>query len=234
MTLRHAGKTMGLFSRHKPLLIHKSENPPLVLRDITYNGDGILTVHNADFRNCRRFQESFEAAIAFDPDNPDLRGLEWRCHTVLWAANQALQREGCFVECGVNYGVLAKMILDYFWKDFRKRTFWLYDTWEDPKAWQAAQERFRYPAELIRGEVPHSLIPVEKVAYLSLDMNGVDAERGAIEFFYPRMVSGGVIYLDDYGWFRYKEQKKMFDTFFADKPETILQLPTGQGLIVKI
>jgi hypothetical protein len=46
-------------------------------------------------------------------------------------------------------------------------------------------------------------------------------------------VPGGIICLDDCGY-GFEGQKKMIDEFLADKPETVLQLASGQGLIVKV
>lgn len=47
------------------------------------------------------------------------------------------------------------------------------------------------------------------------------------------MVPGGLIVLDDYGWLGYRAQKEAEDAFFAERSYMVLELPTGQGLIVK-
>lgn len=56
--------------------------------------------------------------------------------------------------------------------------------------------------KLIKGSVPQSLssVPATKVAYLSIDMNNATPEIAAAEFFWPKMVSGGIIVLDDYAY----------------------------------
>jgi hypothetical protein len=64
-------------------------------------------------------------------------------------------------------------------------------------------------------------------------MNGSEPERAALEYFYDRVVSGGVIYFDDYGW-GYPELRKVVDNFFADKPEELLHFPSGNSIVVKI
>jgi predicted O-methyltransferase YrrM len=71
------------------------------------------------------------------------------------------------------------------------------------------------------------------VAYLSLDMNIAAPERAALEHFWPKLVRGGVIVLDDYGWAAYSEQKASMDEFAAAHGIQVCCLPTGQGLIVK-
>lgn len=76
-------------------------------------------------------------------------------------------------------------------------------------------------------------IPAEKVAYLSIDMNGSEPERIALEYYYSKMVPGGIIYFDDYGW-DYADLRKAIDKFLEDKPETLLHFPSGNSIIVKI
>ena len=53
-----------------------------------------------------------------------------------------------------------------------------------------------------------------------------------MEFFYPRMVPGGVMLTHDYSLLG--GVKKAFDEFFADKPEGIIELPTTQCMVVKL
>jgi hypothetical protein len=62
-------------------------------------------------------------------------------------------------------------------------------------------------------------------------MNCVAPEIAALEFFHPKMVKGGVIVLDDYGFPKHIHQKKAFDQFAVEKGISILALPTGQGII---
>jgi len=52
-------------------------------------------------------------------------------------------------------------------------------------------------------------------------------------FFYPRMVSGGIILFDDYGFITCPGAKTSVDRFFADKPEHPFYLPTGQAMVIK-
>ena len=74
----------------------------------------------------------------------------------------------------------------------------------------------------------------DKIAYLSIDMNCMEPEIAAAEFFWDRMVRGGLMILDDYGWARHVAQKQAFDSFAAARGTTVLSLPTGQGLLLKV
>jgi O-methyltransferase len=63
-------------------------------------------------------------------------------------------------------------------------------------------------------------------------MNSSEPERKALEHFYPKMLSGGIIYFDDYGW-GYPELRKVVDEFFSNKPEKLIHFPSGNSIIVK-
>ena len=54
------------------------------------------------------------------------------------------------------------------------------------------------------------------------------------EFIYPRLLKGGVLIFDDYGFRSCPGAKKAVDYFFRDKIEVPLILPTGQAIIFKI
>lgn len=189
----------------------------------------------------------------------DLR-IEWRVHTALWAASHAAQLAGDFVECGVNTGMMSLAICDYIDFNATGKNFWLFDTYNGIPSEQLSQsERDRglesdystsysecydlvkanfspYPnAHLVRGRVPESLsaVQIEKVAYLSLDMNIVAPEIAALEHFWPRLVSGAVVLMDDYGWEKHAEQRETMERFAVGQNCRILSVPTGQGILLK-
>ena len=86
----------------------------------------------------------------------------------------------------------------------------------------------------IKGSVPDSFLQgaPSKVAFLHLDLNSADAERGALEYLLPRMSKGGMVVLDDYGWSHYKAQKVVADEIFGAWGIPIVELPTGQGMAI--
>ena len=55
----------------------------------------------------------------------------------------------------------------------------------------------------------------------------------AIEHFWPKLSTGAMVVLDDYGWTRYEAQKETIDEFARSVGVEALTLPTGQGLLVK-
>ena len=38
---------------------------------------------------------------------------------------------------------------------------------------------------------------------------------------------------DDYGWLKYRDQHAVVEDFFSDRPDEVIALPTGQGLLVR-
>jgi O-methyltransferase len=86
-----------------------------------------------------------------------------------------------------------------------------------------------------KGVVPvvlHVIAP-ERIAFMHLDMNSPKAEAGALEMLFERVTPGGMIVFDDYGWVQFRQQKESADKFMAARGQLIVELPTGQGLMIK-
>lgn len=89
--------------------------------------------------------------------------------------------------------------------------------------------------KIVPGFLPQTLSSAkpEKIGFLHLDLNSAKAELDTVSNLYENLVSGATIILDDYGWSNFKKQKEVMDNFFAQHSQQVLELPTGQGLIVK-
>ncbi len=223
---------------------------------LTFAEDGLYTRTNCDFVNDERFIKSYNAAKSTQSWGRDIR---WRAYTIAWAAGKCSSLEGDFVECGVNRGGYAMMVVTYI--DFKnlKKNFYLLDTYNgiDKQFLTQSEEKKGAPLEgrysecyedvvetfkdfqnvkIVRGSVPETLprVDSQKIAFLSIDMNNSIPEIAAAEYFWDKVVSGGVIILDDYGWGGYHaEQKTAFDKFTEARGIKVFSLPTGQGLIFK-
>ena len=77
------------------------------------------------------------------------------------------------------------------------------------------------------------IVAPARIAFLHLDMNSPAAEIGALEVLFDRVAPGGIVVFDDYGWVLFRKQKKTADEFMAARGNVIMELPTGQGLMVK-
>ena len=188
------------------------------------------------------------------------KSLIWRLHVLTWAGTCALHVPGDFVECGVLRGFSSAVVCKYL--DFANvpKWFYLYDTFSGPaEQFSTAEERRKWSrhenlkdpnlvervrqtfapyrnVQIVQGAVPQSFsqaVP-EKIAYLHIDMNSAQAEVGALEYLYDRVSPGGMIVLDDFGWVCNFEQTVAELQFFKNRNVPILELPTGQGLILKV
>jgi macrocin-O-methyltransferase TylF-like protien len=88
---------------------------------------------------------------------------------------------------------------------------------------------------IVVGSVPDTLpqVTADKVAFLHLDMNCAGPEVAAAAHFWPKLVPGAFVLLDDYAYRGYRAQKLAMDAFALEKGVPVASLPTGQGLIVK-
>jgi O-methyltransferase len=220
-----------------------------------YFQDGLFTVHNSDFRQDPKFREAYR--LGKGTGSWGRQDVEWRAYICCWAAWHVRHKPGDFVECGVNRGGLSRAVMHYV--DFASlgKRFWLLDTYTGlvehlisqderrlgilpggyaPAYDQVVQTFGSFPAvKIVKGIVPDTLDQVtsESICYLSLDMNNAAPEIAAAEHFWEKLVSGGIIILDDYGWKKQINQKIAFDKFAKCRDIKILTLPTGQGLIIK-
>jgi O-methyltransferase len=86
-----------------------------------------------------------------------------------------------------------------------------------------------------KGVVPdvlHEIAP-QRIAFLHLDLNSPRAEVAALEFLLDRVTPGGIVVFDDYGWKHFQNHKEAIDRWLAARGQVILELPTGQGLMIK-
>ena len=223
---------------------------------VTYNQDGLTTVHNNGFMLAPDFIKAEAAGAA----TGSWSNIHWRVHTILWAASNCKNIEGDFVECGTNKGGYANAICNYL--DFKNcgKTFYLLDTFEGldaslltteekaagkkeyfSKAYTSCFEEVKktfssFPnVKLIKGSVPDTLpqVTCKKIAFLSIDMNNVNPEIAALDYFWDKLSKGGMIVLDDYAYVTYNLQYDAHNKWATQKGIKILSLPTGQGLIVK-
>ncbi len=177
-----------------------------------------------------------------------------RCCVVYSLACQARSLPGDFAECGVFNGglslLLARAIADV------GKTLYLFDSFEglptpdktrdsmDEGTFRSTSEdsvRKLLEPESTAVEVRFGWIPKtfyglddQQVAMVHVD---VDLYRGTLdccEHFYPRLVPGGVMVFDDYGFSGTRGTRLAVEEFFADKPEVPLVLPTGQAILFRL
>jgi len=186
--------------------------------------------------------------------------LQWRQWIVSYATRHAIEfaktDDYNFVECGVGDGFSSFFILREICgnkKTMNNYITHLYDSWDAMKKEDLLESELvnlgRYWNLYIdlakrnlsefknvsyhKGYIPQSFesLPVPPtIVYLLIDLNSAKPTLDTLEFFYPRLVKGGVILFDDYGWKGFEDTKRIVDEFLHNKPGMLLKLPTGQAI----
>lgn len=188
----------------------------------------------------------------------DLDILLWRHWNVAFCTKYVLKftktNNFNFVECGVASGMTAYFALSEL-KD-KSCTFHLYDSWSvmkseylfdtekehvgdyENQSLKNTKKNLELYSDKIKyyvGYIPETLddFAPNEIVYLHIDVNSAKTTKEILEFFYPRLVGGGVILFDDYAWIPYHETRKITDKFLHDKDGIMLILPTGQSIFFK-
>jgi hypothetical protein len=169
--------------------------------------------------------------------------------TVYSVARAQRTRPGDFAEVGVYKGASAKLISEAK----GDKPLRLFDTFEGlpPSSAKdrAVHRENQYACSMAsvqqylqgygnlsfhKGIFPDSArgVPEGRYSFCHFDVDWYEGTLGCLEYFYPRMVSGGVMLSHDYGLLAGVEAA--FTEFFADKPEGVIELPTTQCMVIKL
>lgn len=87
----------------------------------------------------------------------------------------------------------------------------------------------------IQGTIPtvFSLLELERIAFVHIDLNCAAPEAAALEYCWPQLSKGGLVLLDDYAYSGCSQQGDMLDKMAHRLKAEILTLPTGQSLLLK-
>ncbi len=86
-----------------------------------------------------------------------------------------------------------------------------------------------------KGWIPPVLagLPEARWSLVHVDVDLYEPTRACLEYFYPRMVTGGVIVCDDYGTPAFPGARRAWREFCEDAQLGFVALPTGQSVLVK-
>jgi hypothetical protein len=102
---------------------------------------------------------------------------------------------------------------------------------------QTVLQSFNHLIEYHVGMFPATaadISPSTKFSMVNLDMDVYQGTKSGLEYFYPKMVRGGMLVCHDYFAQSCPGVKKAVDEFFVDKPETIVDLWHSQIVVVKM
>lgn len=202
----------------------------------------------------------FTHATDFDQSNIDeLLWRHWIVsHAVQHAIEFTNCKEYNFVECGVGEGFSAFFALRYIVNNKKiNHNFFmhLFDAWSpmkkelllkseldnagkyanlDIKITKKNLLEFQKYTIYHQGYIPESFSKPpsspNSIIYLHIDLNSAKPTIDTLDFFYSKLVKGGIILFDDYGWAGYEDTKKAIDSYFSEKSGILMKLPTGQAI----
>jgi hypothetical protein len=72
----------------------------------------------------------------------------------------------------------------------------------------------------------------ERFSFVHSDVDIYESTKSVLEFFYPRMLPGGIIVSHDFAWA--PNLRRAFTEFLDARPEPLIELPGDQAMIVKL
>lgn len=184
-----------------------------------------------------------------------------RCYVLYTLAKQALNLSGTWYECGIYKGGSARMLARIL-QDIGHNRTWLrlFDTFTGMpqtdlcKDYHRANQFFETSLEHVikvvqssnpqippnidfrKGLIPETFQGLEndRIALCHVDLDIYRSISDCCGFVYPRLLIGGCMVFDDYGFPSCPGAREGVDAYFQQKPEIPLVLPTGQAIIIKL
>jgi O-methyltransferase len=209
--------TLGIYSRLELLILrgHKNRSTLSIIRRCRRQAESLISANEAFF--------------------------------LFSLARAQCELDGAMAELGVYQGSSAQIICEAK----QQRTLYLFDTFsglpEPARSETRMLRRGQFSArlaavrDLLRGysnvrfcpgTFPESARGVygERFSLVHLDADLYASTRAGLEFFYPRMVPGGIIIAHDYSTL--PGVMKAFAEFLTDRCEEVIELPSTQAMIV--
>ncbi|MBT5471769.1 MAG: hypothetical protein HOK41_14300 [Nitrospina sp.] len=222
-----------------------------------YNQDrGVLTHYLTTFRQDPKYIGAYAKGIELLANDPQSYN---RIHQAIWATSVAFGNEGDWIELGTGRGFTMSSTLMFHREKWNAGTknLWLVDTFspyqmdsesgvqvisgkrdqnycDDLEKLKTHFQEFNN-VNFLQGLVPDCLdkLKVEKISFLHIDLNAAKPEIEGLSLLWDRVVKGGIILLDDYGFPGRLDQHDAMNKFAVEHSLEIFQIPSGQGLIIK-
>ncbi|MFN2445712.1 MAG: TylF/MycF/NovP-related O-methyltransferase, partial [Vicinamibacterales bacterium] len=176
------------------------------------------------------------------------------CYVLYTLASQALHLNGELWECGVYRGgtaLLLNKVIESRDNVDRAIKLRLFDTFEgmpevDPHrdlvragdfagtSVEEVRDRVTGPhVSIHKGLIPETFEGLEQanIAFAHIDVDIYKSVWDCCSFIYERLVPGGFMIFDDYGFAECPGARQAVDEFFRGKPERPLVLPTSQAVV---
>ena len=209
------------------------------------------------------FHESYEQASVqtrMAKDNPYRRQ---RHYTLRQLYRQTAPLPGSVCELGCFQGLSSYQIAALMEEEQPVKAFHIFDSFEGLSEFKAEDVNTSVSAEVLeeqrkalacslenvqshlsrfpfiqyhKGWVPERFHEVENesFSFVHIDLDLYEPILQSEEFFYPRLVSNGIMVFDDYGSIFFSGAKKAVDEFRMRYPnDFFLELPSGQAFLIK-
>lgn len=161
---------------------------------------------------------------------------------------------GSTAECGVHRGTGSALICATLRDSYHGEKHYGFDSFEGlPECgpndgnWKKGQlavpldvacknlVEFEEFCELIAGWIPETLAAVsdKKFRLVHVDLDLEVPTQQALEFFYPRAISGALFIIDDYGFHSCPGARQATQEFLKGRAECLVELTTGQAIFYK-
>lgn len=186
-----------------------------------------------------------------------------RHYTLMQLFRQVLSiiNRGNVAECGSWRGLSAYQIAYWLKRYNFKNKFYIFDSFEGLSDFRkedlenniigdrgSRKKEFACPLSTVqdnlkefefieykKGWIPSRFSEVNDLmfSFVHIDVDLYQPIKDSLEFFYPRVIDGGVIALDDYGYLGFPGAKRAVDEFIKNKNDFFLHLPSGEAFIMK-
>lgn len=233
-----------------------------ILSSAGYKLERLNRAPETDFESGKIFLEQYcfaqECTQSAVTDN---RLRRERHHTLYHLLHQADISLADVAECGCFRGLSAYQIASQLKARRFKNTFYIFDSFEglseykqedfsnaNTQVYEDRRKHFACDESTVRanlkdfqfisymkGWIPSRFLEVShrKFSFVHIDVDLYYPIKESLEFFYPRIISGGIIVLDDYGCLVFPGAKKAVDEFVAGKADFFIPLPSGSAFLLK-
>ncbi len=204
------------------------------------------------WQNDEEFRQLF-ARFGFEGQRLDRKFTLWTL------ANSVSDLLGHTVECGVLFGHSSHLICSAFKHQHDSRHF-IFDSFEGLSLpvekdfpidatsfkWKrgdltVSQEEVRRNLlsftniEYLKGWIPTRFKEVNELhfSFAHIDVDLYEPTVESVRFFYPRLLSGGILLCDDYGYDTCPGARAAVDEVARELNFSVIHLPTGQGVVFK-
>jgi len=179
---------------------------------------------------------------------------EFKSHNLFHLARYASQLQGEFAEIGTFAGGTARIIA----KAVPEKTLYTFDSFEGITKIDLKHDRphfqgsFNPPGleemarkiladcpnvKILKGWFPDTLyaqkLENQQYCFVHADADVYPSTIAICEIFFPRLVPGGIIVFDDYGYEDTVGARKAVDEYFSDKYEKPIIFTGGQAVVIR-